>query len=46
LSAPEFSELNYAPRVLIAAGRPPAAQQSAEMIDLSAPVPAWNACPT
>jgi hypothetical protein len=36
---------NYAPRVLIAAGRPPAAQQSAEMIDLSAPVPAWTALP-
>jgi plastocyanin len=36
---------NYAPRVLIAAGRPLAAQQSAEMIDLSAPVPAWTALP-
>lgn len=35
----------YAPRVLIAAGNSPPAQQTAEMIDLSAAVPAWTALP-
>jgi plastocyanin len=36
---------NYAPRVLIAAGNSPAAQQTAEVIDLSAVAPAWTALP-
>jgi FtsP/CotA-like multicopper oxidase with cupredoxin domain len=35
----------YAPRVLIATGNSPAAQHSAEMIDLSAAAPAWTALP-
>jgi plastocyanin len=36
---------NYAPHVLIAAGNTAAAEQSSEMIDLSAAVPAWTALP-
>jgi plastocyanin len=36
---------NYAPRVLIAAGNSPAAQQTSEMIDLSAVTPAWTPLP-
>ena len=36
---------SYAPRVLIAAGNSAAAQQSAEMIDLSAATPAWTSLP-
>ncbi len=36
---------NYEPRVLIAAGSTPAAQQSSEMIDLSLPAPAWTPLP-
>jgi plastocyanin len=36
---------NYEPRVLIAGGNPPAAQQTAEIIDLSAASPAWSSLP-
>ncbi len=32
----------YEPRVLIAGGNTPGAEQTAEMIDLSAPAPAWS----
>ena len=35
----------YAPRILIAAGNSPTAQQTTEIIDLSAVVPAWTALP-
>ena len=35
----------YVPRVLIAGGDPAAARQTAEVIDLSAPTPAWTALP-
>ena len=35
----------YVPRVLIAGGDPAAAQQTAEIIDLSAATPAWSALP-
>jgi hypothetical protein len=35
----------YEPRVLIAGGDPAAAQQTSEIIDLSAPAPAWMALP-
>lgn len=35
----------YEPRVLIAGGNLPAAQQTAEIIDLSAPTPAWSSLP-
>src|SRR5712692_5887369 len=33
---------NYEPRILIAAGNSPAAQQTSEMIDLSEPMPSWK----
>ena len=36
---------SYAPQVLIAGGDPAAAQQTAEVIDLSAATPAWSALP-
>jgi len=36
---------NYEPRVLIAGGDPPAAQQTTELIDLSQPSPAWTSLP-
>jgi plastocyanin len=39
------SPTGYAVRVLIAAGSTPAAQQTAEMIDLSATTPVWMALP-
>ncbi len=36
---------NYEPRVVIAGGNLPAAEQTAELIDLSSPTPAWSALP-
>jgi plastocyanin len=36
---------NYEARVLIAGGNTPTTQQTAEMIDLSLPLPAWTALP-
>jgi FtsP/CotA-like multicopper oxidase with cupredoxin domain len=36
---------NYEPRVLIAGGNLPAAEQTAEVIDLSVPAPAWASLP-
>lgn len=36
---------SYAPQVLIAGGDPSAAQQTAEVIDLSAAMPSWSALP-
>jgi plastocyanin len=36
---------SYEPRVLIAGGSSPAAEQTAEMIDLSAALPAWTSLP-
>ena len=36
---------DYKPRVLVAGGMPPVAQQTAEWIDLSVATPAWSALP-
>ena len=36
---------NYEPRIIIAGGNLPAAEKTAEIIDLSQPVPAWSSLP-